>query len=140
MQQQQQQQQRRLAGCLLVAALLGQSMVAAWTTSSSRPCRALAPRPSWVATRMTEESSSSEADAAAAAEAPIEQQQQQEEEVATVAELNAIVFATPEEKNEAVGNLVADDEWGGLTMELADLVRLSGKVASSFSLLELLRS
>ena len=32
---------------------------------------------------------------------------------------------TEEEKVKAVGNLVADDEWSGLTMELAELVRLS---------------
>ena len=29
------------------------------------------------------------------------------------------------EKKKAVGNLVADDEWNGLTMELSDLVRLA---------------
>lgn len=32
---------------------------------------------------------------------------------------------TKEEKEEAVGNLVADDEWNGLTLELSELVRLS---------------
>jgi hypothetical protein len=36
-----------------------------------------------------------------------------------------VTFDTEEEKREAVGNLVADDEWDGLTMELADLVRKS---------------
>ena len=30
-----------------------------------------------------------------------------------------------EEKKEAVGNLVADDEWNGLTMELSELVRMA---------------
>ena len=35
------------------------------------------------------------------------------------------LFASEEEKNEAVGNLVADDEWMGLTMELSELVRLA---------------
>jgi hypothetical protein len=34
-------------------------------------------------------------------------------------------FASEEEKKEAVGNLVADDEWMGLTMELTELIRLS---------------
>lgn len=32
---------------------------------------------------------------------------------------------TEEEKKEVVGNLLAEDEWNGLTMELAELVRLS---------------
>jgi len=32
---------------------------------------------------------------------------------------------TEEEKEEIVGNLVADDEWNGLTLELSELVRLS---------------
>jgi hypothetical protein len=36
-----------------------------------------------------------------------------------------IDFASEEEKKEAVGNLVADDEWMGLTMELTELIRLS---------------
>ena len=30
-----------------------------------------------------------------------------------------------EEKKEAVGNLVADDEWNGLAMELSDIIRLA---------------
>jgi hypothetical protein len=34
-------------------------------------------------------------------------------------------FASEEEKKEAVGNLVADDEWMGLTMELTELIRIS---------------
>jgi len=33
--------------------------------------------------------------------------------------------ATNEEKKEAVGNLVADDEWNGLGMELSELIRLA---------------
>ena len=32
---------------------------------------------------------------------------------------------TEEKKKEAVGNLVADDEWNGLAMELSDIVRLA---------------
>jgi hypothetical protein len=36
-----------------------------------------------------------------------------------------IEFASEEAKKEAVGNLVADDEWMGLTMELTELIRLS---------------
>ena len=32
---------------------------------------------------------------------------------------------TEEQKKVVVGNLVAEDEWNGLTMELAELVRLS---------------
>jgi uncharacterized membrane protein YcjF (UPF0283 family) len=32
---------------------------------------------------------------------------------------------TAEQKKVVVGNLVAEDEWNGLTMELAELVRLS---------------
>lgn len=32
---------------------------------------------------------------------------------------------TEEKKKEVVGNLVANDEWEGLTLELAELVRLS---------------
>jgi hypothetical protein len=34
-------------------------------------------------------------------------------------------FASNEEKQKAVGNLVADDEWMGLTMELSELVRVA---------------
>jgi hypothetical protein len=40
-------------------------------------------------------------------------------------EVSAIVFASPEEKDEAVGNLVADDEWMGLSMELSEIVRIA---------------
>jgi hypothetical protein len=32
---------------------------------------------------------------------------------------------TDEQKKEAVGNLVADDEWQGITMELSEVVRLA---------------
>lgn len=32
---------------------------------------------------------------------------------------------TQEEKEEVVGNLVADDEWNGLTLELSELIRMS---------------
>ena len=32
---------------------------------------------------------------------------------------------TPEQKEEVVGNLVADDEWEGLGMELTELVRVA---------------
>lgn len=46
-----------------------------------------------------------------------------------VEEVNAVVeepeFASEEDKMEAVGNLVEDDEWLGLTMELTELIRLS---------------
>jgi len=34
-------------------------------------------------------------------------------------------FETEEEKKEAIGNLVADDEWMGLSMELGELVRVA---------------
>jgi len=36
-----------------------------------------------------------------------------------------IEFASEEEKKEAVGNLVADDEWQGLSMELSEIIRVS---------------
>jgi hypothetical protein len=36
-----------------------------------------------------------------------------------------IEFASDEAKKEAVGNLVEEDEWGGLTLELSELIRLS---------------
>jgi hypothetical protein len=36
-----------------------------------------------------------------------------------------VEFASEEEKKEAVGNLVEEDEWGGLTMELTEIIRLS---------------
>lgn len=36
-----------------------------------------------------------------------------------------IQFSSEEEKKKAVGNLVADDEWAGLSMELAEVVRLA---------------
>jgi hypothetical protein len=38
---------------------------------------------------------------------------------------NAIEFKSEEEKKEAVGNLVADDEWAGLSMELSEVVRIA---------------
>jgi hypothetical protein len=34
-------------------------------------------------------------------------------------------FASEEAKKEAVGNLVEEDEWSGLTMELTEIIRLS---------------
>lgn len=40
-------------------------------------------------------------------------------------ELPDIEFESEEQKKTLIGNLVADDEWDGLTMELADLVRKS---------------
>lgn len=36
-----------------------------------------------------------------------------------------VTFESEEQKKQVVGNLVADDEWDGLTMELTDLVRKS---------------
>jgi hypothetical protein len=39
------------------------------------------------------------------------------------AALNAIVFSSEEERKKAVGNLVEDDEWQGLTMSLTELVK-----------------
>lgn len=36
-----------------------------------------------------------------------------------------IEFSSDEEKKEAVGNLVADDEWLGLSLELSELVRIA---------------
>lgn len=39
--------------------------------------------------------------------------------------LEDIKFESEEQKKQVVGNLVADDEWDGLTMELTDLVRKS---------------
>jgi hypothetical protein len=41
------------------------------------------------------------------------------------ADAEVIEFASEEAKKEAVGNLVEEDEWGGLTMELSELIRLS---------------
>lgn len=38
---------------------------------------------------------------------------------------NSIEFKSEEEKKEAVGNLVADDEWAGLSMELSEVVRIA---------------
>lgn len=40
-----------------------------------------------------------------------------------VLEPEMLKFESEEEKKEAVGNLVADDEWMGLSMELGELVR-----------------
>jgi hypothetical protein len=36
-----------------------------------------------------------------------------------------IKFSSPEEKEKVVGNLVQDDEWNGLGMELADTIRMA---------------
>jgi hypothetical protein len=40
-------------------------------------------------------------------------------------EAEVIEFASEEAKKEAVGNLVEEDEWTGLTMELTEVIRLS---------------
>mmetsp|Transcript_40301 Transcript_40301/g.94698 ORF Transcript_40301/g.94698 Transcript_40301/m.94698 type:complete len:194 (-) Transcript_40301:609-1190(-) len=40
-------------------------------------------------------------------------------------ESSEVLALTTEQTNEAVGNLVKDDEWGGLTMELSELVRVA---------------
>jgi hypothetical protein len=45
------------------------------------------------------------------------------EETMSVSE--KIEFDSEEEKNEAVGNLIADDEWNGLSMELSEIVRVA---------------
>ena len=91
---------------LLVVAAAGTA--SAWTTHGvsclsrqQRPWVALTPR--FLAADVPENSSSSE-------------------EPATVDDLT---FESEEQKKEVVGNLVADDEWEGLTLELTDLVRKS---------------
>lgn len=47
-----------------------------------------------------------------------------------------VEFESEEQKKEVVGNLVADDEWDGLGMELSELVRKSCActIISSFAL------
>lgn len=40
-------------------------------------------------------------------------------------DLTSVSFESEDDKKEAVGNLVADDEWMGLSMELGELVRLA---------------
>ena len=40
-------------------------------------------------------------------------------------DLASLSFESDDDKKEAVGNLVADDEWMGLSMELGELVRLA---------------
>jgi len=42
-----------------------------------------------------------------------------------VIESKVVQFESEEQKKEAVGNLVADDEWAGISMELAEIVRLA---------------
>lgn len=42
-----------------------------------------------------------------------------------VLEPEMLKFESEEEKKQAVGNLVADDEWMGLSMELGELVRVA---------------
>ena len=49
--------------------------------------------------------------------------EEEEEKSATVGD--DLKFESEEQKKQVVGNLVADDEWDGLTMELTDLVRKS---------------
>lgn len=39
--------------------------------------------------------------------------------------LDSIEFESEEQKKEAVGNLVADDEWNGLSMELTEVIRMA---------------
>ena len=39
--------------------------------------------------------------------------------------VDAVVFESEAEKKQAVGNLVADDEWAGISMELAEVVRVA---------------
>ena len=53
-----------------------------------------------------------------------------EEELAAV-DVDDLTFESEEQKKEVVGNLVADDEWEGLTLELTDLVRKSCTSLSS---------
>ena len=40
-------------------------------------------------------------------------------------DVDAITFSSDEEKKQAVGNLVADDEWMGLGMELSEAIRMA---------------
>ena len=40
-------------------------------------------------------------------------------------DVDKIEFESEEAKKEAVGNLVADDEWAGLSMELSEVVRIA---------------
>ena len=91
---------------VLVAAVAGTAT--AWTThrvsrlaQQRRPAGVTAPR--FLTTDVPESSSNSE-------------------ELVDVDELR---FESEEHKKKAVGNLVADDEWEGLTLELTDLVRKS---------------
>lgn len=46
-------------------------------------------------------------------------------DVEVIQDVEVMKFASEEEKKDAVGNLVEDDEWMGLTMELTELIRLS---------------
>uniref|UniRef100_A0A7S3P3U5 Uncharacterized protein n=2 Tax=Amphora coffeiformis TaxID=265554 RepID=A0A7S3P3U5_9STRA len=92
---------------LLAVAVAGTA--SAWTTQGvsclsrqRRPLVALTPR--YLAIEVPPENSSSS------------------EEPAAVGDLT---FDSEEQKKEVVGNLVADDEWEGLTLELTDLVRKS---------------
>jgi len=48
-----------------------------------------------------------------------------EKEEQIVSDLNQIQFASDEEKKQAVGNLVEDDEWMGLGMELSEVIRVA---------------
>lgn len=50
---------------------------------------------------------------------------EEQKEKSNTAETDDFSFESEEQKKQVVGNLVADDEWDGLTMELTDLVRKS---------------
>jgi hypothetical protein len=56
---------------------------------------------------------------------PVPTEPESSESDAPLVDAEMVEFSTEEEKKEAVGNLVADDEWMGLTMELSELIRVS---------------
>jgi uncharacterized protein YdeI (BOF family) len=56
---------------------------------------------------------------------PVPAETESNESDAPLVDTEMVEFSTEEEKKEAVGNLVADDEWMGLTMELSELIRVS---------------
>jgi len=49
----------------------------------------------------------------------------EQDDANAVVEAEQLEFKDEEEKKEAVGNLLADDEWNGLSMELGELIRVA---------------
>ena len=95
-------------GFLVVWITTQQSSCLAWTTTTTPSTFRLQHQPCL----------SSLASAPTGRRTALYAEQADDEEVS----VDTIEFESEEQKKEAVGNLVADDEWNGLSMELSEVV------------------